>query len=275
VSGAWIAPKNLDSLSSTMIGLCRNPRVMTSSGLTDNDSAGVSEIVLVERDFQGTGADYDVLGFFNSKAHFANFWYRFDVKNNGSYHQHPDAVYHDSARAFLITYYDSTASQLNYERHSFNMSQANASTWTLVKTAYNDVAAGPKPQTRIAYNPKEKKLAAAWISQTGSGNPIALFDSEYNTIYSSLTTPKAKQFETSVFPNPAKDFLNINLNLTNATQIAVELIDMTGKSILKNDYGRLAGEQALRLDFSNLKKGLYVLQIKSNSESVGYKINIE
>ncbi len=274
VSGVWNAPKNLDSLSSTMIGLCRNPRVMTSSGLTDNDSASISEIVLVERDFNGTGADYDLLGFFNNRAHFTNFWYRFDVKNNSSNHLHPDVAYHDSARAFLVSYYDSTAGLLNYESHSFNMNTSNASLWTLVKTGYNDVPAGPKPVTRIAYNPKEKRLAAAWIKES-STNPTALFDSDYNLIYSSLTSTAAKSFTINVFPNPAKDYLNVNLNLDKATQIAVELIDMTGKSIIRNDYGRIAGEQALRLDFSDLKKGLYVLQVKSNAETVAYKINIE
>ncbi len=274
VSGVWNAPKNLDSLSSTMIGLCRNPRVMTSSGTVDNDSASISEIVLVERDFTGNGSDYDLLGFFNNRAHFTNFWYRFDVQNNGTNHQHPDALYHDSARAFLITYCDSTAGQLSYDSHSFNMNTSNASTWTSVKVGFNDVPTGPKPVTRLAYNPKEKRLAAAWISES-STNPKALFDSDYNLIYSNLTTAAAKSFAINVFPNPAKDYLNVNLNLDKATQIAIELIDMTGKSILRNDYGRLSGEQALRLNFSDFKKGLYVLQIKSNTETVAYKINIE
>jgi hypothetical protein len=275
VSGNWIAPKNLDSLSSAMIGLCRNPRVMTSSGTTDNDSASVSEIVLVERDFQGAGTDYDLLGFFNNRAHFTNFWYRFDVQNNGTNHQQPDVAYHDSARTFLISYYDSTLNQLNYDTHGFNFNGSNASTWSSLKVGYNDIAAGSRPLPRIAYNPKEKKLAAAWISQTGSNNSKALFDSEYNTIYSRLAGEKPKTFEITIFPNPTKDFVYVNLNLKTKGIISYELYDLTGKLVSNQSFGSMAGEQSLRLDFSNLVKGLYVLQISAEGDRANYKLTIE
>jgi Secretion system C-terminal sorting domain len=275
VNGNWITPKNLDSLSSTMIGLCRNPRIMTSSGLMDNDSSSLSAVVLVDRDYLGDGSDYDMLGFWNNRAHFANFWSRLDIVNNSENDMQSDIVYHDSAHTFLATYYDSTNSKLVYVKHDLNFNGNNNSTWTTANAQYNDAAAGPNPFPRLAYNPQEKKVAAAWSSQIGSANAKALFDSDYSLLVSSLVTEKPKSFEISVYPNPAKDFINVKLDLKQASQITMELIDMTGKQIMKHDYGNRSGAQNFRVDFSDLKTGIYMMQLKTDKETVGYKISVE
>jgi hypothetical protein len=275
VSGSWITPKNLDSLSSAMIGLCRNPRMMTSSGTIDNDSNGVSAVVLVDRDYLGDGSDYDMLGFWNNRAHFTNFWSRLDIVNSSENDFQSDIVYHDSAHTFLATYYDSTNSKLVYVKHDLSFNGGNGSTWTTVNAQYNDATAGPSPMPRLAYNPKEKKVAAAWSSKTGSANAKALFDSDYSLLVSSLATEKPKTFEVNVFPNPAKDFINVTLDLKQASQVTMELIDMTGKTILKNNYGKISGEQNFKYDFSDLKTGIYMMQLKTDKETVGYKISVE
>jgi hypothetical protein len=279
-STGWEIPKNLDSIgnSTNRINRLRNPKITTlNNSSIDSDSGGVGALIVFERDYDGTGTDNDILGYVNLDASNINNksnWILTFIANASTNHTQPDLVYHDSANAFLLTYYDSAASILNYESHSFNYFNPSAS-WTTIKPQYNDGAAGPNPYPRLAYNPQEKKVAAVWASESGGANPKALFDSDYSLLVSSLATEKPKTFEINVFPNPAKDFINVKLDLKQASQVCMELIDMTGKSILKNNYGNISGEQNFRYDFSDLKTGLYIMQLKTDKETVGYKISVE
>lgn len=59
-----------------------------------------------------------------------------------------------------------------------------------------------------------------------------------------------------IFPNPVQDFVNIE---SDKNFIAYEIIDESGKSILKKD---LKGN---RIDISNLKTGVYFIKLKSLS----------
>jgi hypothetical protein len=278
ISGSWVLPKNIDSInnSSIVINRLRNPRIATSySTGVNTDSGGVCAVVLVDRDFDGTGTDMDVIGFYNSRSHITDFWHRLDVANSSPNELQSDIVYHDSARAFLTTYYDSSASKLVYLSHDFNFTAANKDIWTVINNQYNDANPGPAPLPRLVYNPKEKKGAAVWNSKNGSSNSKALFDSDYNLIYSSLASEKPKTFEINVYPNPAKDYVKVNVALKQNTQVAMQVIDMTGKIVMVENYGNRGGAQTFQLDFSNLKTGLYVLQVRSGSETASYKISIE
>jgi Secretion system C-terminal sorting domain len=278
VSSVFIAPKNLDSLSTSVAGICRNPKISTSFGLFNNDSANTTAIVTFERDYQGLGNDYDIIGFVNSKASATTSylsWYRFDILNTGNLEKQPSVAFEDSAKTFNVSVYDSTNGQLQVYKHSFNFTLANLDNWDTVRLGYNDVNPGGEPWADIAINPKKKKVAAVWSSQTGSANPKVLFDAEYNTISSSLVTEKPKAFGISIHPNPAKDFINVKLDLKQASQVSMELIDMTGKIIMKNDYGARSGEQNFRFDFSDLKTGIYMMQLKTDKETAGYKISVE
>jgi hypothetical protein len=277
-SSGWEVPTNIDSIgnSSTLINRLRNPKITTlNNSSVDSDSGGVSALIVFERDFYGTGVENDILGYVNMDASNVNNkskWIFTSIANASINHTQPDIVYHDSANAFLLTYYDSAASILNYRSHSFNYF---SSSWATIKSQYNDGAAGPNPFPRLAYNPKEKKVATVWASQAGSANAKALFDSDYNLLALSLISEKPKSFEINVYPNPAKDFINVKLDLKQTSQVTMELIDMTGKQIMKNDLGSIGGEQNLKFDFSDLKTGLYIMQLKTDKETVGYKISVE
>ncbi len=276
VSSPWTTPKNLDSLSSDAIGKCRDPRIATSySTGIDNDSAGVTAIVLVDKDFGTTGINYDIIGFYNSRAQLSNFWKRTNIATTVASEQQSDIVYNDSARTFLSTYYNKNEAKLNYLDHSFNFTSANQNNWNLIKTEYNDANPGPSPFPRLAYNPKEQKGAAIWLSSSASLNAAVIFDSDYNLIYVSVPSIKPVSFDINFYPNPATDFLKLNLNLKKSNLLAIQVIDISGKIVLTENYGNSNGEQNLNLDLSNLATGLYVLKVNAGNETASYKISIQ
>ncbi|MDP2176389.1 MAG: T9SS type A sorting domain-containing protein [Bacteroidota bacterium] len=69
----------------------------------------------------------------------------------------------------------------------------------------------------------------------------------------------------SVYPNPTKDVLNINLNVVYAnTKNTVEIVDLTGKVVMTETLNANSSSQ---VDVSSLEKGMYIVRV-SNSENV-------
>ena len=60
----------------------------------------------------------------------------------------------------------------------------------------------------------------------------------------------------NVYPNPAKDFINIDIESTNFKQSDIELFDMQGKLVKK---AKLKSKQGNRIDVSN--SGAYILYL--------------
>lgn len=178
VNGAFISPLNLDSVSSSMIGLCRNPRIAVSQSLDDNDSASVTAVVLVDRDYNGDGSDYDLLGFYNKRAHFTNFWNRLDIVNTGEQDMQGDICFDPNGKKFMATYLDSTNHRLPYITNDWNLTDPNI--WVPVLPNYDDVGnvlgnAFP----RVSVNPLDTQATFAWIrNDTITGNGVAYFDAE-------------------------------------------------------------------------------------------------
>jgi len=69
-----------------------------------------------------------------------------------------------------------------------------------------------------------------------------------------------------VFPNPVTSMLNIHFSANERGKFEITLSDLDQKLILKETEYSLAGENQYELSTGNLAKGVYVLQIKSESK---------
>ncbi|MEQ6125282.1 BspA family leucine-rich repeat surface protein [Pseudotenacibaculum sp. MALMAid0570] len=61
-----------------------------------------------------------------------------------------------------------------------------------------------------------------------------------------------------LYPNPTSDILNINYNTTSVSDLQIDIIDMSGRRVMK-----ISGKKSFNI--SNLKKGLYTIVIKSKT----------
>ena len=68
-----------------------------------------------------------------------------------------------------------------------------------------------------------------------------------------------------LFPNPTQDFVEIRI--VDISSYSIELIDMNGKLL---NSGKTFNSN-LKLDISQIKKGVYVILIKENNQIIGYK----
>jgi len=76
----------------------------------------------------------------------------------------------------------------------------------------------------------------------------------------------------SIFPNPAHNYLNINLN-NNLSSSKINIYNILGKSVYKTQMN--AKETFKTIDVSALPDGLYFLEILSNSSKLTKKIIIK
>jgi hypothetical protein len=265
VNGPWNPQKNLDSISSTMINLCRNPQIATQFNNTDNDSAAVTAVVLVERDYIGDGSDYDLLGFYNKRAHFTNFWNRLDIVNSGENDMQPDISFDPSYNNFLAVYFDSTNKKLPYVVNGFNLT--TPSTWSVVSAQYNDLSTNLKsPFPRVEINPVANKTAHAWVAEGVGTKGVAMFDAEYN--YTSIDEISNSELTHFVSPNPVTNNASINFSLDKSADITITIYDALGQLVIEKYVGRSSiGNYSEKVNTSNWENGVYVYKISNGQKT--------
>ena len=102
--------------------------------------------------------------------------------------------------------------------------------------------------------------------------------SKETVIYSSdleLKTNDEKTFSETVlvYPNPAKDNINVEVSTVSKGQIRYELFNYLGKSVYK--FVSNEGNRNISIPVSSFKTGVYFLSVKNNSSSINKKIVIK
>ncbi len=88
----------------------------------------------------------------------------------------------------------------------------------------------------------------------------AIWDPNYNPSFIELTDAFI-----SVYPNPAKDIINIEINISSEMH-NLTIKDVTGRSVLDLEFN-----EHVRLDISSFKPGIYFLMFKDNTEKTYIK----
>ncbi len=78
-----------------------------------------------------------------------------------------------------------------------------------------------------------------------------------------------------IHPNPATDYVSIELNLQKDSKVYVNIYSLAGECILEFDAGSLqTGKNNIRIDSGDLKAGTYLLQVKTGEGSLNKKLVI-
>jgi hypothetical protein len=82
-------------------------------------------------------------------------------------------------------------------------------------------------------------------------------------------------FGIEVFPNPAADVLNIQLELKQSTDVIFTLIDIAGKQVLSETLNNIAGQYLHQLNLNELASGVYNLQIQTDLGTETLKVFVK
>ena len=111
------------------------------------------------------------------------------------------------------------------------------------------------------YNPIEQIFPATWTNYVIKFMPNG---------YSSITNVETKEQETiKVYPNPARDYINVDIECTNFKQSDIELFDMQGKLVKK---AKLKSKKGNRINVSNLNAGTYTYNGSINGKTISGKV---
>lgn len=80
----------------------------------------------------------------------------------------------------------------------------------------------------------------------------------------------------SNYPNPFDATTSFDVTLEKNSTVSIEITDMIGKVVLTADYGKMnSGNHTINLDASSLSTGMYVYNVKVNSNVVSGKMNVK
>lgn len=86
------------------------------------------------------------------------------------------------------------------------------------------------------------------------------------------TKQEFKETEMTVFPNPSNGLINLKLQLAQAENGAISVLDMTGKMVYQGSH---ISNENIEIDLSSLDSGIYLVQFRGTDSIATRKIIIE
>lgn len=104
---------------------------------------------------------------------------------------------------------------------------------------------------------------------------IKQIDKDGKFIYSniiSLSTTKATINTVSLYPNPTKDKVTLNINAVNAEEATIKLLDALGKTVVLQKASLVRGNQAITFNTQYLQTGVYTIVVAFANETITQKL---
>ncbi|MCX7768947.1 MAG: Omp28-related outer membrane protein [Flavobacteriales bacterium] len=116
-----------------------------------------------------------------------------------------------------------------------------------------------------AYN-KNKMEAIALLIHTATGR---IWNAGKAKLVSSVSTEEAAKpvLTATLFPNPARDVVNLSFTLEQPESVEVNVYDMSGRLLLSKALGTQSGLQQLSLPVDALPEGHYLLAVATPTQS--------
>lgn len=107
----------------------------------------------------------------------------------------------------------------------------------------------------------------------GGFNTIAGTNGVYkwHNVSTEVPVTNDNAFETSLYPNPAADFININLNEVSKKEISVTVYDIMGNVVYNDMFFNVQRNTSLNVDCTSLSNGVYVAVVNAGSNNTTYK----
>lgn len=105
---------------------------------------------------------------------------------------------------------------------------------------------------------------------SGGNLPFVFADkAEYSLITTGINSIESSVESIKIFPNPANEFVSIELDLKAAADVEVTIFDMSGRIVVGNQEFTLAnGLQEIDIQLSGINTGNYFIRVSSNKEII-------
>lgn len=167
------------------------------------------------------------------------------------------------------------------------------STWTQVYTKSGAALATVATPTTSGYTPAaasdwrhetvdlssyagDNNVLVKFQSNSGYGNNLYLDNININNNALTSVGEIAPEFAVNVFPNPASDMINVGLDLSENTNIKIEVRNNIGQVVhLVSENALAAGSHRVSMALPELENGVYFVQVTANGIATSaHKITI-
>jgi hypothetical protein len=268
----WASPTRLDDIAGFSTDLTKNPVVVCQESTADNSSGSYSTIVLFDRDYYGTGADYDVIGMYTRDAGaLIPVWTTLYVANTDMTNEfEADAGFDPGYNNFLVTFCDSTHQNLYYVVNGMDLT--DPSNWGVISGGFNQYPNLVHPFPKVDINPLYIQAGHVWVSEGAGGQGMATWDAEYIT---GIPDGGKSGISARIYPNPCKENVNLQLELEKAGNISVTLLNVYGQRAMEVANSQYqAGENNLNFNISDLASGYYTIEIQGSAGKIAVKLMV-
>lgn len=112
-----------------------------------------------------------------------------------------------------------------------------------------------------------------WVVYTDI-NGCASINSDTVTVTGIGVSEMENKYGFSIYPNPNDGIFSLNLSLTQSADIKIEMMDVIGKTIITESYSDMNGSFRRSFDQSHLPKGIYLVRVKINNETITKRLII-
>ncbi len=78
-----------------------------------------------------------------------------------------------------------------------------------------------------------------------------------------------------LYPNPANNSANINIELKSEENVSLQILDLTGKVVKTVNYGQLNGVYILPIDLIEFNSGMYIVNMWIGNQSITQKLMVD
>ncbi len=79
----------------------------------------------------------------------------------------------------------------------------------------------------------------------------------------------------TIYPNPAREFVNISFEVVNPSEIRIEMYDMIGQQVRIQDEGySYEGSYNVELPVNDLESGMYIIIINTGDSQIANKVRV-
>ncbi|MEZ4852537.1 MAG: T9SS type A sorting domain-containing protein, partial [Bacteroidia bacterium] len=75
-----------------------------------------------------------------------------------------------------------------------------------------------------------------------------------------------------IYPNPATNNININLEFRQTTEVNIELVSLIGQSIKRLSAGKVLGNQTINMELGDIPQGVYLIKVQADNQIITNRI---
>ncbi|MBK9671185.1 MAG: T9SS type A sorting domain-containing protein [Bacteroidetes bacterium] len=91
----------------------------------------------------------------------------------------------------------------------------------------------------------------------------------------SNTEVLSQNFDVSIEPNPANEFINVTVHSVESDKYQIQLLNMQGQLVYFGDLKKEETVYRNSINVQKLAKGIYTLQLKSSNNTINRKVVIQ